>query len=253
MLETETEVTYDNNNNQQDLVHKISQFHPLDVNENSYHPEIKKAKEWRDDINTLQADGWFHQIEKYDPNFTGYVWRLCDNWMDILDVTEYSERPIRYLEIGTLCGANLISVAKTYASHPDSILECIDIWEDTDEYSEYKYLQTSNYNHFLANVYRNGLEGRTIAHKDYSYRVFPMLENNVYDIIYIDANHESWAVLEDGVHAFRKCKPDGWIIFDDYTFSEETQRGIDSFLNCFNGYISEYYIEHGQCYVRLSK
>lgn len=225
---------------------KIQSFHQFDT---PVHTE--DIINWRDNINTLQSNGWFSQIEEYDHDFTGYVWSLCNKWFDTIPL---QSKPIRYLEIGTLCGANLLSVAKTYASHPDSKLECIDIWEDTREYSEYKQLQTSNYQHFLSNMERNGLlDSKLTIYKDYSYNVLPRLENNAYDMIYIDANHESWAVLEDGVHAFRKCKSDGWIIFDDYTFSEETQQGIDSFLDCFSKYISKYYIKNGQAYVHLCK
>jgi len=231
------------------MLDKIQSFHTIQE------PSVcdEDAINWRDTMNIIQSDGWFSQIEKYDPEFTGYVWRLCDRWTYILPLEDFSERPIRYLEIGTLCGANLISVAKTYGSHPESKFDCIDIWQDTPEYSEYKCLQSSNYNHFCSNIQRNCLTDKVNIYKDYSYNILPRLTDNEYDIIYIDANHESWAVLEDGVHAFRKCKPDGWIIFDDYTFSEETQRGIDSFLQCFDTYIEDYWLEYGQAYVKLKK
>lgn len=226
---------------------KVQEFHQLSTTTD------ENAIKWRDEVNTIQSDGWFSQIEKYDPEFTGYVWRLSDRWQTILPLDEFTDRPICYLEIGTLCGANLISVAKTYASHPGSRIDCIDMWKDTPAYSEYKCLQDSNYMHFLSNIDRNKLSDKVTIYKDYSYNVLPTLPNDKYDIIYIDANHESWAVLEDGVHAFRKCKPDGWLVFDDYTFSKETQRGIDCFLNCFEKYIEDYWIEYGQVYVHLCK
>ena len=67
--------------------------------------------------------------------FTGVHYRLATNWNTILPLKQYN-KPITYLEIGTFYGANLLSVADSYASHQDSILHCIDPWEDYDDYND---------------------------------------------------------------------------------------------------------------------
>ena len=87
-------------------------------------------------------------------NFKGQSYRLCDNWLTVIPQTN---NPINYLEIGTFYGANLISVAKTYAAHKDSKLYCIDPWEDYDAYTEYKGQQPNIYNTFIENIKENDL------------------------------------------------------------------------------------------------
>ena len=62
-------------------------------------------------------------------NFNGIQYRLADNWFEHIDINKYKNSPIHYLEIDTLCVANLLSVSRTYGLHPDSKLHCIDPWE----------------------------------------------------------------------------------------------------------------------------
>ena len=66
---------------------------------------------------------------------------------------EYKNRPIKYVEIGTFYGANLLAVAESYGADPRSKLYCIDPWEDYEEYPEYKGEQDKIYNRFLKNIF----------------------------------------------------------------------------------------------------
>lgn len=79
-------------------------------------------------------------------HFEGVQYRLSDNWFSFIDLQKYKSIPIRYLEIGAFYGANLISVDKTYGSHPESKLYCIDPWEDYADYPEYKNKLASTIN-----------------------------------------------------------------------------------------------------------
>jgi len=56
-----------------------------------------------------------------------------------------------------------------------------------------------------------------------------------FDFIYLDGDHRKDAVYFDGVWSFAICKTGGYILFDDYTWREETTEGIDKFLNEFAG------------------
>jgi hypothetical protein len=47
-------------------------------------------------------------------NFTGVQYRLADNWFNHVDINNFKDTPINYLEIGTFYGANILSVANTY-------------------------------------------------------------------------------------------------------------------------------------------
>ena len=169
-------------------------------------------------------------------NFKGTQYRLANNWFNHVNINDYKDKPINYLEIGTFYGANILSVAYTYGLHNDSKLYCIDPWEDYAEYPEYKNEQALIYNTFIENIEKSGVKDKLIINRGYSNNKIPTFEDNFFDIIYIDGNHEPEYVLEDAVLSFRKLKVNGIMIFDDYGWGgpDLTQRGIDGFLNGFH-------------------
>ena len=166
-----------------------------------------------------------------NPKFKGVAYRLANNWFPY--VTPDPNKPIRYAEVGAFYGANMLSVAETYGLHPESTLIAIDPWTDYVDYPEYKGEQMTIYNAFTQNMEDCGLKERVSVMRGYSHEVLPTLEDNSFDIIYIDGNHEPEYVLEDAVLAFRKLKVGGRLIFDDYGWGgpDLTKRGIDGFLN----------------------
>lgn len=169
-------------------------------------------------------------------NFIGPKYRLANNWFKHVNVNEYNNKPINYLEIGAFYGANLLSVSKTYGVHSDSKLYCIDPWEDYNDYSEYKNEQSSIYSSFMMNIENSGVKDKIIINRGFSNIEIPKLEDDFFDIIYIDGNHEPEYVLEDAVLSFRKLKKNGIMIFDDYGWGGPnlTQRGIDGFLSGYH-------------------
>ena len=169
-------------------------------------------------------------------NFSGTQYRLANNWFYNIDINDYKDKPINYLEIGAFYGANILSVAKTYGSHNDSKLYCIDPWKDYDDYPEYQNQQSRIYNTFMMNIENSGVKDKIIINRGYSHIEIPKLKDEFFDIIYIDGNHEPEYVLEDAVLSFRKLKKNGIMIFDDYGWggSDLTQRGIDGFLSGYH-------------------
>lgn len=169
-------------------------------------------------------------------NFVGTQYRLANNWYNNIDVNNYKDRPINYLEIGTFYGANLLSVATTYGLHKESKLFCIDPWEDYNDYPEYKEKQSSIYDTFMNNIENSDEKHKIIINRGYSNNEILKFENEFFDIIYIDGNHEPDYVLEDAVLSFRKLKVGGIMIFDDYGWGgpDLTQRGIDAFLSGYH-------------------
>ena len=169
-------------------------------------------------------------------NFNGIQYRLANNWFNHVNVNDYKDKPIKYLEIGTFYGANILSVATTYGLHNDSKLYCIDPWEDYAEYPEYKNEQPIIYKTFIDNIENSGVKDKIIINRGYSNNKIPSYEDNFFDIIYIDGNHEPEYVLEDAVLSFRKLKINGIMIFDDYGWGgpDLTKRGIDGFLHGFH-------------------
>jgi predicted O-methyltransferase YrrM len=169
-------------------------------------------------------------------NFTGTQYRLANNWFNNININEYFNKQINYLEIGTFYGANILSFAHTYGLHNDSKLYCIDPWEDYDEYPEYKNQQSNIYTAFLSNIENSGVKDKIIINRGYSNSEIPKFQDDFFDIIYIDGNHEPEYVLEDAVLSFRKLKKNGIMIFDDYGWGgpDLTQRGIDGFLSGYH-------------------
>jgi hypothetical protein len=184
-------------------------------------------------------------------NFTGTQYRLANNWFSIIPLDAFNTKPIQYLEIGTFYGANLLSVANSYASHPNSTLTCIDPWQDYDEYSEYKGQQDIIYQTFLKNIEESGKENITVR-RGYSHQIIPTLDDDSFDLIYIDGNHEPEYVMEDAVLSFRKLKKGGIIIFDDYGWggSDLTQRGIDGFLAGYHKRINRIGLKESQMFIQ---
>jgi len=172
--------------------------------------------------------------------FEGVKYRLADNWFSVVPLDDYKNRPINYLEIGTLYGANLLSVAETYGSHPESKLYCIDPWEDYNEYPEYKDQQPSIYQSFLKNIENSPHKDKIRVRRGYSNSEVPKFPDDHFDIIYVDGNHRAPYVLEDAVLSFRKLKAGGIMIFDDYgpVNPDQTQKGIDCFTRAYSDCIT---------------
>lgn len=186
------------------------------------------------------------------PNFKGTAYRLAHNWLGFIRVPS---GPIRYAEIGAFYGANLISVAETYGKHPDSVLIAIDPWTDYSDYPEYKGQQMMIYDMFQQNMAACGLQDRVTVRRGYSHEVLPTLEDNSFDLIYIDGNHEPEYVLEDAVLAFRKLKVGGHLVLDDYGWGgpDLTQRGIDAFMSAYHKHIQVLGIYESQVFVRKTR
>ena len=166
--------------------------------------------------------------------FEGTKFRLPDYWLNILPLDNYKNRPILYLEIGAHYGANIVEVAKTYGSHPESKLYCIDPWEDYVEYPEYKGKQETIYSTFIKNVENSGNKAKIISIRGYSNIELLKFQDNIFDIIYIDGNHESEYVLEDAVLSFRKLKSGGVMIFDDYVeYDPKVAISVNSFVESY--------------------
>jgi hypothetical protein len=196
----------------------------------------------------LMIEGKQHLENMY--KFNGVVYRLCNMWFNIIPIVD---KPIKYLEIGTFYGANAISVSHSYASHKDSEIHCCDPWIDYDEYEEYKTIQPSIYSAFMKNIENTkSNKSKFKVHRDYSYNVLPIFENDTFDLIYIDGNHTSQYVLEDAVLSFRKLKTGGYMIFDDYSWSD-INIGIHSFIDSYKDSIHVLACTNCQLYVKKTR
>jgi predicted O-methyltransferase YrrM len=184
-------------------------------------------------------------------SFRGTKYRLANNWFRMIPA---ASKPIRYAEIGAFYGANLLSVASTYGAHPESVLIAIDPWTDYSEYPEYKGQQETIYETFQSNIQSSGFADKIVVKRGFSYDVLQTLEDNSFDMIYVDGNHESEFILEDGVLAFRKLKVGGYLIFDDYGWGGEmTTKPIDSFVKVYSKRIRYIGMEDSQVFIQKTR
>ena len=180
--------------------------------------------------------------------FQGNVYRLSDLWTIIIPVTSTNQR---ILEIGAYHGANVCSLMKTYAQHPESEVHCIDPWFDYQEYNEYCQEQSTNYSLFLQNVSK--LHSMDVQ-KLYIYRglsedIVPQLKDSSFDIIFIDGNHTHKYALEDAVLSFKKLKPNGWMIFDDMQ-CQEVKDATNCFLMMYDSYFDVKVLSNDQLFLK---
>jgi hypothetical protein len=185
-------------------------------------------------------------LETLNPRFVGRNF-LEAHWM-WTDHVPIPKGPVNYLEIGVNSGSNIISFSKSYGHHPDSKIYCIDPWEDSQDYPEYKGSQNIFLNNFKNNIKNFNIENKVVPIRGYSNEEIPKFDDNFFDIIYIDGNHEPEFVLEDAVLSFRKLKIGGYLIFDDYNFEGKedgswipgpngTTRGIEAFIKGYENRI----------------
>jgi predicted O-methyltransferase YrrM len=207
-----------------------------DVTKELLKTTVEQFKTKNFNLDKLSLKYWTDKMQNTTESFEGVKYRLADNWFNHVNLADYTNKPIKYLEIGAFYGANVLSVADTYGLNSESKLYCVDPWEDYQDYPEYKTQQTSIYTRFVSNITKSGNKDKIVVHRGYSNLEVPKFEDDFFDIIYIDGNHEPEYVLEDAVLSFRKLKKGGIMIFDDYGWGgpDLTKRGIDGFLNGYH-------------------
>lgn len=160
------------------------------------------------------------ELVKFLQDNPGFHWK---------DKIQEKDIPINYLEIGVFRGENIIGMSKTYCKHLESKMYCVDPWIDYDEYSEYKGKLGIIYNLFVEAMNKENLWDKIVVHRDFSHNVVPTFNDDFFDIVFIDGNHETDFVYKDGVMVLPKVKSGGTIIFDDYDWPQ-TKIGIDKFI-----------------------
>jgi hypothetical protein len=176
---------------------------------------------------------WSKLFTKKDNRPEGTVGRYYNmnpsvNWSKFIPI---QNKPIKYLEIGVADGIHVIHISESYCKHPDSKIYCVDPWEDYDEYPEYKDQQDLAWEIFNKNIRTYQLQDKCLINRGLSEKIVPTFEDNFFDIIFVDGNHETEFVYKDGCMAFEKVKSGGFIVFDDYNTSWiQTVFGINKFL-----------------------
>ena len=151
------------------------------------------------------------------------------HWKDHLKLnTDY----VRYLEIGSLHGGSLLMFHNMFGPNVHST--SIDPFSSCDYYPEYNTEHERNFEIYKINTQQLG--DKNVHIRKPSYEFLPFLQNDFFDAIYIDGNHNLSNILEDAVLCYRKLKPNGYLIMDDINWGEgeeNTQNTVHVFVNAY--------------------
>lgn len=166
------------------------------------------------------TNNWFQSVAK-------------NNWDSLIPQID----PKKILEIGSNEGqATCYLINKLSSIHPLEI-HCVDPWESYDELPGINMnLVENRFDHNTSIAISTAkYECTLVKHKELSDIALPRMladdKRNYFDFIYIDGTHKAPAVLFDAITAFRLTKIGGYIVFDDYLWSEKLPNGKD-LLRC---------------------
>ena len=184
-------------------------------------------------------------------HFTGTTFRGLEHWKKYIKLNP--DDKINYLEIGSHSGGSVIAFNKFFGNNSETKLYCMDPWTDHEDYFEYKNEMSDIYKNFKSNIKEVNLEDKVVEMRGFSHIELHKLEDNFFDVIYIDGNHEPQFVLEDAALSFRKLKENGYMVFDDVGWGGKNcvDKGIEGFLT---GYFASIKIlsrnDSGQCFIQ---
>ncbi len=146
------------------------------------------------------------------------------------------EQPgVQALEIGSYQGMSTCWLLDRVLTHSSSRITCIDL-----------YFQDE----FYTNLDKARAGDRVIQLTGKSVNVLRSLPSQAYDFIYIDGSHLALDAFSDALLSWPLLKVGGLLMFDDYKFTdvnnpfEDTQIGIDSFIELFAGQIEIIYKQY---------
>jgi predicted O-methyltransferase YrrM len=163
-------------------------------------------------------------------------------------LSQYVGKPnVRVLEIGTYQGRSCIFFLENILTHPSSHITCIDTFEGSKEHSQQQ--KSDILDIFLHNI--QDFAKQVSVFKGKSHNVLRQFDiKETYDIIYIDGDHTATAVIEDAVLTFPLLKKGGFMIFDDYQWTDmekETDKpkmAVDAFLHIYKELIQVIHVDY---------
>jgi predicted O-methyltransferase YrrM len=157
------------------------------------------------------------------------------------NLLQYSETPLRCLQLGAYTGDATEWLFSKALLHPDSTLTDVDTWEGSNEAVHKTFDWNSVESVYLAKHQDKIDSGKLKTFKGTTDSFFESGEGNEpFDFIYVDADHEAASVLKDGLNAIYRLKVGGIIAFDDYIWSAkkgawaDPKPAIDAIMTCYS-------------------
>ena len=173
-----------------------------------------------------------------------------DNWFDynipvwLHFLSPLKGLPLKYLEIGCYKGRSMCWMLLNILTHPKATATAMDPFIGSIEH----HIKNNGQKLQLLPIFKNNIaqtksEKKVRIIQKFSQEGLVKLlsknEEENYDIIYVDGSHTAYDVMTDAVLAWRLLKPNGILIFDDYTWTfdgrpqNEPKIAVDAFLLAF--------------------
>lgn len=149
-------------------------------------------------------------------------------------IFQYRKPPVRILELGSWQGSSAMVWARFFG---DAHITCVDTWGGSDSLD----MSVSPEQLFDENIKNFACRVRKIKSDTVSALAKFCNDDEMFDLIYIDASHLEYDVVADTILSWRLLKIGGVMIWDDYfwdysPFAEHTpQPAINWFLRRYRG------------------
>jgi predicted O-methyltransferase YrrM len=180
------------------------------------------------DDNQLQINPYYRKIFYYQ------------RWKERIQID--SSKELQILEIGVYKGEMSIWFINHLLEHKNSRINLVDTWKGSVEYNEdfnkvyEEYKENIKYSKYPKKVIENRMTSLEFLAKHILKYPKPY-----FDIIFIDACHDSRCVMTDAMLSWKVLKLNGFLVFDDYGWNllrdkpdyVRPKMSIDCFLNLF--------------------
>ena len=164
--------------------------------------------------------------ELYSKDLYSFNW-VSDNIYNFLIIQKMkkleTDRKFKILEIGSFEGYSANIFNKIFPGHE---IYCVDPW------SSYSKLGNINFNQIENNFDRN-TKNLNIKKFKMSSNDFFKINEEFFDIIYIDGAHDYQSVLSDANNSIKILRKTGIIFFDDFLSEVDNKRQIMNAIKVF--------------------
>lgn len=173
-----------------------------------------------EELSTFEPSHWNMPM----PWITSFLFtHLTANFWGYLENTNPYDKP-RVLQIGCAQGGDAVENAKILKfPHINGELHIIDWFKGNltvDEEEEWFYREENApiwRKHLETEAKKYGVEDRITIFEGDSREMIHKVKDNYYDVVFIDGGHEYNIVKSDIEHGYKKLKPNGIMVLDDFS------------------------------------
>ena len=172
----------------------------------------KEQNYWQINYTERNVPRTNHYEYEYEFQFMDAFSPNINLWKKFFRINNLYKKNLNYLEIGAFEGRSSVFVLENL---PLAICDFVDPFEEYSEMTD-STNQTNFeliYKNFMNNIEK--FNNRTSVHVENSDSFFKV-NNNYYDLVYVDGSHFGEDVYKDALNSFKYLNSKGHIIFDDF-------------------------------------